>query len=1001
MRTFLRTSLLASCILGQVDLQVKAQPGSLDTTFNVADGGFGQGDGATQGPVNACLVQPDGKILIGGAFIPYNTMVGRGFNRLNADGSLDATFQVGTGVVGTVHCIALQPDGKILLAGVFGTYNGTPRSNIARLNTDGSVDTGFDPGTGPSSAVYSMAVQPDGKIIIGGAFSTYNGTARSRIARLNANGSLDASFNPGTGATGSVGNLGILSVVHQPDGKILIAGDFSSYNGTARNRIARLNGDGTLDTGFNPGTGSANPLRSIALQVDGKIIVGGDFTFFNGTARNRIARLSSTGSVDTGFDPGLGVEGAFGAVHTIALRPDGRLLIAGWITTYNGVVRNRIASLTSTGALDTGFDPGAGANQTIRCTALQTDGKVIIGGDFIYFGGRGSGRLARAHVDGTPDIGFNVAGGANDQVLITAVQPDGKVLFGGNFTSYYGTISDRVTRTNSDGSIDASFNLALTDPQTIYDIDVQPDGKIVLSGFSDSFNGYIARFNADGSADPSFDPGNGPGGTNSRITSTAVQADGKLIIVGFFNSYNGTALNNIARLNADGSLDPTFNTGTGTSSTLESVSVQPDGKIIIGGGFTSYNGTACNNIARLNASGGLDASFNPGTGPNSTVVCTALRPDGKIVIGGAFTSVNGTMCNRIARLNSDGSLDTGFNPGTGAGAIVQSMILQPDGMIVIAGSFTTMNGVSRNHLARLNANGGLDNAFDPGTGANSTIRSVALQADGKILIGGSFTGYNGTGRNRIARVNGTPCVGITLMLEGPYSGSLMNDALRSLPSFPLTEPFTSMGYAGIGYVGGATIGSSVRTTTGNNAIVDWLLVEMRPVATPGTISASRAVLVQRDGDVVDLDGSSAVGFSGLPSGNYCVAVRSRNHLPVMSSPTVPVNYGTGAAAVDFTLPSTLVYDNDARRNVGGTMVLAAGDVNGNGTVQYAGGGNDRDLVLARIGGIIPTNTVNGYFPEDVNMDGMVSYTGAANDRDVILQSIGGIVPTNTRMALLP
>ncbi|MBK8706876.1 MAG: hypothetical protein IPN30_00045 [Flavobacteriales bacterium] len=191
------------------------------------------------------------------------------------------------------------------------------------------------------------------------------------------------------------------------------------------------------------------------------------------------------------------------------------------------------------------------------------------------------------------------------------------------------------------------------------------------------------------------------------------------------------------------------------------------------------------------------------------------------------------------------------------------------------------------------------------------------------------------------------------------------------------------------------------STTGNNAIVDWVIVEMRPAATPGTVAASRAVLLQRDGDVVDLDGVSTVGFPGLAAGSYCVAIRSRNHLPVMLSTATPVTYGSGIASVDFTLPTTQVYDGGARVATDGVMVLAAGDVNFNGTVRYTGDASDRDLVLLRIGGVVPTATLAGYWPEDANMDGAVKYTGPENDRDVVLRSIGGVVPTNTRSAALP
>jgi uncharacterized delta-60 repeat protein len=158
---------------------------------------------------------------------------------------------------------------------------------IARLNADGSLDSSFNPGTGVwYGAVYSVALQPDGKVLIGGNFTSVNGTNRNRVARLNANGSLDSSFNPGTGVSGQV-----LSIALQSDGKVLIGGLFTSVNGTNRNNIARLNANGSLDGSFNPGTGANGPVGSIALQPDGKVFIGGDFTTVNGVVRPRVARL--------------------------------------------------------------------------------------------------------------------------------------------------------------------------------------------------------------------------------------------------------------------------------------------------------------------------------------------------------------------------------------------------------------------------------------------------------------------------------------------------------------------------------------------------------------------------------------------------------------------------------------------------------------------------------------------------------------------------------------
>ena len=243
-----------------------------------------------------------------------------------------------------------------------------------------------------------------------------------------------------------------------------------------------------------------------------------------------------------------------------------------------------------------------------------------------------------------------------------------------------------------------------------------------------------------------------------------------------------------------------------------------------------------------------------------------------------------------------------------------------------------------------------------------------------------------------------------VILEGPYVSStgLMSDAMRSLAGFPLTEPFTALGYAHVGGGGGETTTGSVLATTGNNAIVDWVVVELRNAANPATRVASRSALVQRDGDVVATDGSSALTFN-VPVGSYYVAVRHRNHLGAMT--LNPVTLSSAPATVDFTSAATATFGTSARKSITGTFpaqALWAGDVLFNGNVQYAGAGNDRDPILITVGSTTPNNVVNNvYSTRDVNMNGSVSYVGSGNDRDPILVNVGGSTPNNIRVAQLP
>jgi uncharacterized delta-60 repeat protein len=756
--------------------RAQGSPGSNDPTFNVVDDGTNR-DGANYA-VLALALQPDGKLLIGGDFTSYNGTPRNLIARLNADGSLDASFNPGSGANFEVHALALQSDGKVLIGGTFTSYNGTPRNRIARLNADGSLDASFNPGSGANSSVYALALQPDGKLLIGGDFTSYNGTPRNRIARLNADGSLDASFNPGTGADTSVRALAL-----QPDGKLLIGGEFISYNGTPRNRIARLNADGSLDASFNPGTGANGWVLALALQPDGKLLIGGEFTTYNGTPSNRIARLNAEGSLDASFNPGSGANFEF---HALALQPDGKLLIGGTFTSYNGTSRNGIARLNADGSLDASFNPGTGANGLVLALALKPDGKLLIGGEFISYNGITRNRIARLNADGSLDASFNPGTGANSWVLALALQPDGKLLIAGYFTNYNDTPRNGIARLNADGSLDASFNPGTGANGLVLALALQPDGKVLIGGTFTSYNGTprnrIARLNADGSLDASFNPGTG---ANSWVWALALQPDGKLLIGGDFINYAFTPSNRIARLNADGSFDASFYPGTGANNSVVSLALQPDGKVLIGGTFTSFNGTPRYCIARLNADGSLDASFNPGTGSDTSVLALALQPDGKLLIGGGFTAYNGTPRNHIARLNADGSLDASFNPGTGANSSVSSLALQPDGKVLIGGVFTTYNGTPRNRIARLNANGSLDASFNPGTGANSTVRGLALQPDGKLLIGGGFTAYNGTPRTRLARLHAyepysTYCDGPTLACPCGNFGSAGNGCANSV-----------------------------------------------------------------------------------------------------------------------------------------------------------------------------------------------------------------------------
>jgi uncharacterized delta-60 repeat protein len=363
--------------------------------------------------------------------------------RVEGPGGLDS---LDANIVGDrVLAMAIQPDGKILLGGSFTSVLGVPRANIARLNVDGTLDTGFDPQT--DGAVYAVAVQPDGKVLLGGSFGTLqpNGalaaTARQYLARVHADGALDAAFDPKA-------DNHVRSILPQPDGKVLVAGDFTSMqpNGAAsatpRSYVARLMSDGSLDAGFTPNANDV--VYALAVQSDQKILLGGDFTTLQGTGavsptnRRYVARLNADGTLDASFDPK-----ANGTVFAVTKQSDGKLLLGGAFTTLqpNGtpspVTRSYIARVNATGTLDTGFNPSA--NGAVFSMARQADGRVLLGGAFTSLQPNGAAvattrnYLARLNPEGTLDTTFNP--NANGLVYGIALQDDGRVLVGGEFTA--------------------------------------------------------------------------------------------------------------------------------------------------------------------------------------------------------------------------------------------------------------------------------------------------------------------------------------------------------------------------------------------------------------------------------------------------------------------------------------------------------------------------------------------------------------------------------------
>ena len=348
---------------------------------------------------------------------------------------------------------SLTANYQTVIVGEFYTYNGYDRNCIARINGNGTLDTTFDPGVGVGAVpgfnyppVYINTVVMDAttsqfRCYIGGSFTSFNGTPRGNIARLNANGSVDATFNPGSGANGPV-----YAIAQRLDGKILIGGSFTSYNGVSITNLALINTNGALDNTFNPGGALNGPVLTLGQQIAAgdKVYVGGSFTSAGGIQnQDNIARFNGNGSFDYSFDQNKGVNGP---VWSLAVLTNGSVIYGGEFTSVNNLNFNRLIRLDVNGALDTSFQPGTGPDSTVFSINLQNDGSFYMGGSFENVNGTRRAGFARMNSDGTVDTSFmdtaynQFAGLSRERftdpigsVFTSAVQTDGGVLIGGSF----------------------------------------------------------------------------------------------------------------------------------------------------------------------------------------------------------------------------------------------------------------------------------------------------------------------------------------------------------------------------------------------------------------------------------------------------------------------------------------------------------------------------------------------------------------------------------------
>jgi uncharacterized delta-60 repeat protein len=846
---------------------------------------------------------------------------GYALSRFNADGSSDSSFQPAV-TNRRIHSLAIQPNGRLLCAGVFGT-----NSQLLRLNADGSLDTTFASSLWPSlGTIQQILLQTDGRIVVG-AGASVSGAYRITVSRLNTDGSTDGAFMPAV--LQSFGSSMLQSLVQQTNGQLVLGGLFSSINGVSRSALARLNADGTLDNTFNPqlspaigGSGQAS-VRDIALQPDNRLLIAGSFSSVNGTPQSKLARLNADGSLDPSFEFRWTNSSE---VYAVALQPDGRVLVGGWNLTVFSTPGDGLLRLLSDGSLDTSFGHDFEGSAVYRIL-ICSDHAAYVWGERVTIDGNTIRSLGRVFLDSAAQVGIQFVqaevpvneqsgsvtlaverlGSTTGSLTVNYETVSGTAASGQDFAPQTGMLTfnsgerlksivvpilddgvveeEETFRVNllSSGPevligfahpatvrildnevpliVNRRFRSELSSSSRIVGLLVQSDGKILVTGFlylsDESSVRYLLRLKADGSLDEGF---RSDFATNTQISAWSLITGNRILVAGDFPG--GVRL---ARLNSDGTRDPSFMPAPEVRNP-KMIVVQPDGRILV----LSW----CGPLLRLNEDGSLDASFAPEPGQMDCTSLVAVQPDGKILV---------VTLGRLIRLNADGLPDPNFHSPVFTTENSDASQIGPphvhsDGKIWIGGAFTHVDGVPRGSIVRLSADGAVDTTFAPVRGVElqhtggaprpGTTHVLAPMPDGRIVVSGRFNLVEGVARPFVARLN---------------------------PDGSLDTSFGPIPIKGASYYGGDDVFiNAVASTTGGNVLISGEFLTVDGMARPGLVEVFGSKLVS-GAEFTEMDFNA-----GEDRTNALVTIRRLGDVSGAASVQFAADPGTATEGADFT-----------------------------------------------------------------------------------------------------
>ena len=645
---------------------------------------------------------------------------------------------------GPVTAMVRLSDGSVVIGGIFTSLNGTKRSNLAKLRPDGTLDPDWNPQGAYN--VLALAADASDNVYVGASFSPPGGPYRQSVAKLSGSGTgtIDPNWNPAP-------DNQVAALAVDAAGNVYAGGYFTNIGGQARNGVAKLTGSGgAADPNWNPSaTGGA--VLALALDSGGNVFAGGNFTAVGGQARSRIAKLSGSGSgtVDASWNPS-----ANSYVWALTVDGSNNVYAGGYFSSIGGQTRYGVARLSGSGAgaVDTGWSPAGGG--LVLSLALDASGNLYVGGSFNQFGGQprnGVTKISNTGVVASWNPSPTLAAATLTTVRARAVDAAGaNVYVGGDFNMLGGQPHMGLGKVSAAGIVSAANTDTETASGTLVSaIAAQPGGGFIVGGTFLKANGLprgnLLRLQADGTLDTNWNPS-----ANNVISALAVDSSGDVYAGGYFTAIGGQSINYLAKL-AGGSTGSAYASwNPSPNGYIWSLAVDSSNNVYAGGGYSSIGGKARTNLAKLSASSGaVDATWNPS--PNDTVRALALDAGGNVYAGGYFTSVGGQARQYSAKLSGSGAGSVDANWNVSASSYVMALAVDGNN-VYAAGRFTSFGSQSRAYIAKLTTAGVVDPNWSPA--ADSNVNALSVGAGGYVFAGGAFNSINGQSPRYLAKLSG-------------------------------------------------------------------------------------------------------------------------------------------------------------------------------------------------------------------------------------------------------